>query len=325
MCSKEKFTSMLARENKGNAAGKSDAAAMAEVRDVLHRHIQVCVVWKGGRGRASPNKHPVWPHVTDRPHCHFLCAPYLHAVQLVCSAFQCFACGADPFHLSLNKFTAFLDDTGIPNPERCARAGGAPLCCVEWCPKPNRVWRTYTQTKVLDERVSRRPDAHLMLLDAATHPGHHAPRAQPVDQEERLRHRVHHLLLSARQEQRRDGGRCRRARDAALSVHGGAGSLGCACMSIGHTFDAGAAARLCTRRRVPAHPNMHGCVTVLTLSPRALLTQAALAKYGKGQATDGVGRAVEMLFDRNLGLRLPPQAQIVTNDFRSDRLYTEEV
>lgn len=32
---------MLARENKGNAAGKSDKAAMQEVHDMLKRHYQV--------------------------------------------------------------------------------------------------------------------------------------------------------------------------------------------------------------------------------------------------------------------------------------------
>lgn len=52
---------------------------------------------------------------------------------------------------------------------------------------------------------------------------------------------------------------------------------------------------------------------------------AALAKYGKGQATDNLGMAVELLFERNLLPRLPPQAQIVTNDFRTERLYAEEV
>lgn len=40
-CGKEKFTSMLARENKGNAAGKSDKAAMQEVHDTLKKHYQV--------------------------------------------------------------------------------------------------------------------------------------------------------------------------------------------------------------------------------------------------------------------------------------------
>jgi hypothetical protein len=41
VCAKEKFTSMLARENKGNAAGKSDKQALQEVHDMLKRHYQV--------------------------------------------------------------------------------------------------------------------------------------------------------------------------------------------------------------------------------------------------------------------------------------------
>lgn len=52
---------------------------------------------------------------------------------------------------------------------------------------------------------------------------------------------------------------------------------------------------------------------------------AALAKYGKGQSTDDLATAVEMMFERNLLPRLPQQAQIVTNDFRTERLYAEEV
>lgn len=40
-CGKEKFTSMLARENKGNAAGKTDKVAMQEVQDMLKKHYQV--------------------------------------------------------------------------------------------------------------------------------------------------------------------------------------------------------------------------------------------------------------------------------------------
>lgn len=52
---------------------------------------------------------------------------------------------------------------------------------------------------------------------------------------------------------------------------------------------------------------------------------AALAKYGKGQSTDDLALAVEMLIERNLIPRLPPQAQLVSNAFRTERLYTEEV
>jgi hypothetical protein len=51
----------------------------------------------------------------------------------------------------------------------------------------------------------------------------------------------------------------------------------------------------------------------------------ALAKYGKGQRTDDLAQAVEMMIERNLLPRLPPQAQINTNNFRTERLYTEEV
>lgn len=40
-CSKEKFTSMLARENKGNEKNKPDKVAMQEVHDVLKKHYQV--------------------------------------------------------------------------------------------------------------------------------------------------------------------------------------------------------------------------------------------------------------------------------------------
>jgi hypothetical protein len=40
-CGKEKFTTMLARENKGNAAGKTDKVAMQEVQDILKKHYQV--------------------------------------------------------------------------------------------------------------------------------------------------------------------------------------------------------------------------------------------------------------------------------------------
>jgi len=51
----------------------------------------------------------------------------------------------------------------------------------------------------------------------------------------------------------------------------------------------------------------------------------AIAKYGKGQTTDDLGVAVELLFERNLIPRLPAMATLVSNDFRTQRLYTEEV
>jgi hypothetical protein len=52
---------------------------------------------------------------------------------------------------------------------------------------------------------------------------------------------------------------------------------------------------------------------------------AAIAKYGKGQSTDDLALAVELLFERNLLPRLNPMATLVSNDFRTERLYTEEV
>jgi hypothetical protein len=52
---------------------------------------------------------------------------------------------------------------------------------------------------------------------------------------------------------------------------------------------------------------------------------AAIAKYGKGQSTDDLALAVELLFERNLLPRLNPMAALVSNDFRTERLYTEEV
>lgn len=51
----------------------------------------------------------------------------------------------------------------------------------------------------------------------------------------------------------------------------------------------------------------------------------AIAKYGKGQATDDLATAVEMLFERNLTTRLPLMARVSANDFRAERMYTEEV
>lgn len=50
-----------------------------------------------------------------------------------------------------------------------------------------------------------------------------------------------------------------------------------------------------------------------------------MAKYGKGQSTADLGVAVELLFERNLLPRLPPMAMLVSNDFRTERLYTEEI
>jgi hypothetical protein len=49
-CAKEKFMSMLARENRACTAGKPDKVALAEVHDVIKRHYPVRL---GGRVVAS--------------------------------------------------------------------------------------------------------------------------------------------------------------------------------------------------------------------------------------------------------------------------------
>jgi hypothetical protein len=84
--------------------------------------------------------------------------------------------------------------------------------------------------------------------------------------------------------------------------------------------------------RSTAWPTSNACSEALRLCPALpwmtcshTLTRSALAKYGKGQSTDDLGVAVELLFERNLQPRLPPQAQVATNDFRTAQLYTEEV
>jgi hypothetical protein len=46
---------------------------------------------------------------------------------------------------------------------------------------------------------------------------------------------------------------------------------------------------------------------------------AAIAKHGKGQATDDLAEAVRMLLEQNLIANLPPTAQQDTNQFRIDR------
>jgi hypothetical protein len=55
------------------------------------------------------------------------------------------------------------------------------------------------------------------------------------------------------------------------------------------------------------------------------LTAAGIAKHGRGQATDDIAAAVELLFTRNLLQGLPFPARVVPNTFRSDRLYNEDV
>jgi hypothetical protein len=55
------------------------------------------------------------------------------------------------------------------------------------------------------------------------------------------------------------------------------------------------------------------------------LVRSALAKYGKGQATDDVAEAVRMLLEKNVIPNLPAGGALVTNDFRTHRLYNEDV
>ncbi|KAJ9524025.1 hypothetical protein QJQ45_022487, partial [Haematococcus lacustris] len=55
------------------------------------------------------------------------------------------------------------------------------------------------------------------------------------------------------------------------------------------------------------------------------IVRAGIAKYGKGQATEDVAEAVRLLLQNNIMANLPPAARHVSNDFRLNRLYTEEV
>jgi hypothetical protein len=55
------------------------------------------------------------------------------------------------------------------------------------------------------------------------------------------------------------------------------------------------------------------------------LCRAGIAKYGKGQQTDNVAEAVRMLIEDNIAANLSPAAGLVSNDFRRNRLYNEEV
>jgi hypothetical protein len=61
---KDKFTSMLCRENKTNAAGKSDKQAMQEVHDVLQKHYQVGA---GAVGHGVTSGH--WGQWQERQEC----------------------------------------------------------------------------------------------------------------------------------------------------------------------------------------------------------------------------------------------------------------
>eukprot|EP00878_Enallax_costatus_P045018 GHUV01053851.1.p1 GENE.GHUV01053851.1~~GHUV01053851.1.p1 ORF type:complete len:472 (+),score=157.43 GHUV01053851.1:213-1628(+) len=174
-CGKEKFTSMLARENKGNAAGKSDKQAMQDVHDMLKKHYQAFY-----------------------------------------SVFVYYAAGGnDPYHMPLNAYSSLLDDAGIPDPES--------LSC-------------------------KRSDCDTIFIVCNFQPDKNSPDVAVNDEHALMRFEFMEAVV-----------------------------------------------------------------------------RLALAKYGKGQATDDLGIAVELLFERNLLPRLPPMAMLVSNDFRTERLYTEEV
>lgn len=136
--------SMLARENKGAAAGKSDKTALAEVHDVLKRNYQV-----GPRGRTDTDDGEHMHGHVNAQAAHMLatvsagvgcgrpkslacgrhdlptslcCAPSRPPppLQTLLAAFTFYAAaagGGDPYHMSLNAFTSFLDDAGIPDAE----------------------------------------------------------------------------------------------------------------------------------------------------------------------------------------------------------------
>lgn len=52
---------------------------------------------------------------------------------------------------------------------------------------------------------------------------------------------------------------------------------------------------------------------------------AAISKFVKSQTTDDIGESVRMLIENNIIPNLPLQATIQPNDFRTSRLYNEEV
>ncbi|KAF8071180.1 hypothetical protein HT031_001262 [Scenedesmus sp. PABB004] len=170
-CAKEKFTSMLARENKGSAAGKPDKQAVAEVHDVLRRHYQ--------------------------------------------AFYSIFVFYAQPFHMPLNAYSSLLDDAGIPDP---------------------------------DSLSVKRSDCDTIFIISNFQPDKASPDVAVNDEHAMMRFEF----------------------------------MECA-------------------------------------------VRLALAKYGKGQSTDDLATAVELLFERNLLPRAPPPALLVSNAFRSERLYTEEV
>jgi hypothetical protein len=145
--------SMLARENRACAAGKSDKAALAEVHEALKRHYQarrpggrrgarapgsgLAFSFSAARAtscarawasltasapltRPSPATNPPTKASRQQPrqckHKHMLSPP---PPQVFLAAFTYYAAagGNDPYHLPLNAFTSFLDDAAIPDPD----------------------------------------------------------------------------------------------------------------------------------------------------------------------------------------------------------------
>ncbi|KAK9825957.1 hypothetical protein WJX74_001162 [Apatococcus lobatus] len=175
-CDKEKFTSMVVRENKAVKASKGEEAALREVKDALAVHAET-----------------------------------------LRSVFMFYACGgsADTYHLSLNSFTAFLDDCKIPDAD-----------------SPN----------------IKRSDCDTIFIVANFQPDKRAPAALVNDEHALMRFE----FLEA-------------------------------------------------------------------------VVRLAVAKYGKGQATESVAEAVKMLMDKNITPNLQQDAQVDPNVFRNTRLYCEEV
>ncbi|KXZ56071.1 hypothetical protein GPECTOR_2g953 [Gonium pectorale] len=175
-CSKEKFTSMMSRENKANKEGKDEKVAIKEVHDVLLRY---------------------WAQVFG--------------------AYVYYAAGGtgDPYHMSLNAFTTFLDDCFIADPES------------QYC---------------------KRSDCDTIFIVCNFQPDKKSAEAA-VNMENAM---MRYEFLEA-------------------------------------------------------------------------IVRLAIAKYGKGQATDDLATAVTMLIEKNIIPNLVSGALVNSNSFRTERLYNEEV
>lgn len=220
-CAKDKFTSMLSRENKAGGSGKPDKQAMAEVHDVLKRHYAAFY-----------------------------------------SMFVFYAMGGnDPYHMPLNAFTSLLDDAGIP-----------------------------------DGETLKRSDCDTIFIVCNFQPDRNSPDAAVNDEHAMMRFEALEAVV-------------RLGANAAADANAACAGLFHAC----HAFFSG-----CQKETNTV------CGSVCPGRPY-LSNPTAIAKYGKSQAGGNLSVAVETLFERNLLPRLPPQALLTSNDFRSQRLYTEEV